>query len=155
MNYEYLYDQPELPGFTPEYIEIMKKHFISLFDASNRWRTISYFLASALLITASLIVGIADNLFGIAMLFGGIIFLFFSLLHPWKKWKNYAIMAGIFAGIIVLTMAVTIILGLTGNEKYINEAWVIIIVCFICIPGIIVGITGAILHRKRNRPDLD
>src|SRR4030042_4401189 len=129
----------------------MKEHFISLFDPSHRWRTISYFLASALLITASLIVGIEDNLFGIAMIFGGIFFLFFSLLHPWRKRKNYAILAGIFAGLIVLTVVLIIILAHTGNSQYIKEGWVIVIICFICIPGIIVGIIGTILHRKKNK----
>jgi len=133
----------------------MKEHFVSLFDHSHRWRTISYFLASALLITASLMVGIEDNLFGIVMIFGGIIFLFFSLLHPWRKRKNFAILTGIFTGIIVLTVVVVTILAHTGNSQYINEAWVIVIVCFICIPGIIVGIIGAILHRKKNQIDLD
>jgi hypothetical protein len=84
------------------------------------------------------------------MIFGGIFFLFFSLLHPWRKRKNYAILAGIFAGIIVLTVVVITILAQTGNSQYIKEGWVIVIICFICIPGIIVGIIGTILHRKKK-----
>ena len=73
----------------------MKKHFLSLFDLRHRWLTISFFLTSAMLIVASQIMGTIDNVPGILVLLGGTICLFFALLHPWRKSKNYTILAGV------------------------------------------------------------
>ena len=58
------------------------KHLRSLFEMSNRKLTISFLLASIILIVASQQIGIADNLPGIAALWGGMICLFFAICIP-------------------------------------------------------------------------
>ena len=129
----------------------MKKHFQLLFDPAHRWMTLSFFLAAVLLIIASQVVGTTDNLPGIAMLICGMIFLFFALLHPWRKSQNYGILAGVCVGLIVLTFLGISILAALHKDKYISEAVVMGFIGLICIPGILAGIIGAIIWAVRNK----
>jgi hypothetical protein len=123
----------------------MKKHILSLFDPAHRWWTLSLFLASVLLILAANFVGINDNLPGIVILYSGIIFLFFTLLHPWTKWKNYAILIAICIGIMFLEWLGIHILDSLNKTEHISEAVTMIIAFFICLPGIMAGIIGIII----------
>jgi len=130
----------------------MKKHLLSLFDHSHRWVTISFFLTSVLLIVASRIVGITDNLPGIAMLLGGMISLYFTLLHPWRKSKNYAILAGVLVGLVLLTFLTIYTLSSLQKTEYISEGLVMGFIGLICFPGIIAGAIGALFcEKKRNK----
>jgi hypothetical protein len=124
----------------------MKNHFSSLFEPSHRQQTILYFIISVVLIVASEIAGLTDNLIGIAALLTGVCFLFYTLLHTWKRGRSYAIMAWIFAGIILLTLAVIYLLSILGYEQYLSRGVVMFIMFLICLPGIIVGILGAIFN---------
>ena len=90
--------------------------------------------------------GTTDNLIGIASLITGVCFLFYTLLHTWKRSRSYAIMAWVFAGIIVLTLAVIYLLSAMGFEQYLSEGVVMFIMFLICLPGIIVGILGTIFN---------
>jgi hypothetical protein len=129
----------------------MKKHLLSLFDPSHRWRTISFLLASALLITASQIVGTTDNLPGIVMLLAGMTCLLFAMLHPWRKSKNYAILAGVLSGLILLTFLAIFILSTVHKTEYLSEAIVMGFIGLICIPGIVAGITGILFWANREK----
>ena len=129
----------------------MKQHFISLFDSSYRWMTLSLFSAAVLLIIASQIVGTTDNFPGLIMLFFGMISLFLTFLHPWRKSGNYAILAGIFLGIIVIMFAIIHLLDSLNKTEYISEGVVMILFFLICIPGIVVGIFGTIFLAARNK----
>ena len=122
----------------------MKKHLQSLFDPQHRLLTISFFLASALLIIASQIMGTTDNIPGILVLFCGVICLFFALLHPWRKSNYYAILAGVCFGLILLTFLIIYILMLLQKTEFINEGVVMILIGLICVPGIVTGIIGLI-----------
>ncbi len=124
----------------------LKEHFISLFDTSNRSKTLWYFLFGVVLIVASQLIGTNHNLIGIAARITGVCSLFFTLLHPWKKGRNYAVMAWIFAGAIALMFITIYILSVTGHEKYIDKGWIMFIIFLICLPGIVVGILGAIFN---------
>lgn len=129
----------------------MKKHFLSMFDPAHRRRTITFFSTAVLLIIAAQLVGIADNLPGIAMLLSGMIFLFFSILHPWRKVENYAILIGVCFGIILLILLGIYILSLLNKTEYISEAFTMILIFLICVPGIMVGIIGAIFWSVRRK----
>ena len=129
----------------------MKKHVLSLLDPAHRWYTFSFFLAAVLLIMGSQVVGTTDNLPGIAMLLGGMIFIFFTLLHPWRKSQNYGIFAGISAGFIGLTFLVIHILAALHKDEYISEGIVMGFIGLICIPGILSGIIGAIIWASRKK----
>ena len=129
----------------------MKKHFLSLFDPSHRWWTISFFLASVLLIIISQIMGTTDNLPGIAMLLFGMVCLFFALLHPWRKSKNYAILAGVLFGLILLTFLAIFILSSVHKTEHISEAIVMGFIGLFCIPGIVAGITGILFWSNREK----
>lgn len=129
----------------------MKQHFLLLFDSTYRWTTLSLFLAAVLLIIASQIVGTTDNLPGLIMLFFGMISFFLTFLHPWRKSGNYAILAGIFLGIIVLMFGIIYLLDILNKTEYISEGVVMILFFLICIPGIVVGIFGTIFFAVRNK----
>jgi hypothetical protein len=128
----------------------MKKHFLSLFDHPNRWFTFSFFLAALMLIVASQVVGINDNFAGITMLLSGMVFLFFSLLHPWKNSGNYGLLATMCIGLICLTFLLIYILSLMGKSQYISEGIVMAFIGLFCIPGILTGIIGAVIRANRK-----
>jgi hypothetical protein len=128
----------------------MKTHLVSLFNPIYRMWTISLFAAALLLITGSQIVGTTDNLPGIAMLFSGVIFLFFSLLHPWRKARSYGILAGICVGIIILEYLGILLLSVLHKEQYISEGIAMITAFLFCLPGIIVSIIGSIICSLRQ-----
>jgi MFS family permease len=124
----------------------MKKHFFSLFSPEHRRRTMILFVISILLITVSQIVGITDNFPGISLLLSGMIFLFFTFLHPWRKVENYALLIGISVGIIVLVLLTIQVLVLIKKTDYISEGVVMAIVFLICLPGILSGIIGTLIY---------
>jgi hypothetical protein len=115
----------------------MKNHFISLFDSGQVRKTIILFLIAAVLISVSLITGISDNLPMIAMLFAGIIFLFFALLHPWNKAAWFAILAAVCLVILILDFLWPLI----------SEGFAMT-VGFVCFAGIITGIIGIFTRTK-------
>ena len=129
----------------------MKKHFISLFDKTHLRKTIYLFIIAVLLITISSLVGISDNIPMIAMLLSGIIILFFSVLHPWKKAGNYAILAGVCIGILLLEGLSIHILASMHLDKYLSEGIAMGVAFLICVPGIIVGIIGTIICAAREK----
>jgi hypothetical protein len=140
----------------------MKKHFLSLLDTSHRKWTFSFLLIAIVLIIAGTLVGIADNFPGIIMVFLGMVFLFFSLIHPWRKPSYYLILSGICFGIVVL-----IILGIyiyasifikpgleqtPGAGDDFLEGFAILTTFFICAPGIIAGLSGAVIRAVQKKP---
>lgn len=129
----------------------MKKHFISLFSSAQLKWTISLFLIAALFIIISSLVGISDNLPMIAMLLTGIILLFFAVLHPWKKAYNYGILAMVCIGILLLEWLGINILAKMHLDKYLSEGIAMGVAFLICVPGIIVGIIGAIICSVRKK----
>lgn len=152
----------------------MKKHFIALFDVKHRRWTFSFLLLAVILIVVSDIVTISDNPPGIALLYSGVVFLFLTIVHPWRKVKPYLIMAGICALIMAL-----IFIGLHVYDKFffqrepggkpteaenIIEAIIFMTVLFGCVPGLFIGIVGAItraiinnisINRKLPDPTID
>jgi hypothetical protein len=115
----------------------MKKHFISLFGSNRIRKTAILFSISALLISVSLIVGTSDNIPMITMLLAGIIFLFFTVLHPWEKAASFA----------VLTVVCFVILALDFMWPFINED-VAMTAGFGCLAGIMTGIIGIFTRVK-------
>jgi hypothetical protein len=87
----------------------------------------------------------------IAMLLVGIIILFFTVLHPWEKERNYEILAGICTGILLLEWLGITILDKMGKGEYINDKVTEGIIIFINIPGIIVGVIGVIICAVRKK----
>ena len=124
----------------------MKKHFISLFDTDHLWWTISLFGIGVVLIVIASIIGVSDNPPGIVLFYAGLISLFFSVLHPWKKAINYAILAGVCIGIFLLGLLVITILDKLGSSQSMKIDGILEgTVFFICIPGIVVSVIGAII----------
>jgi hypothetical protein len=129
----------------------MKKHFISLFDSAHLKWTISLFTIAVLLIIISSLVGISDNLPMIAMLLTGIILLFFAVLHPWEKAVNYGILVGVCVGTLLLEWLGIHILASMHLDKYLSEGIAMGVAFLICVPGILVGIIGAIICAVRKK----
>jgi hypothetical protein len=129
----------------------MKKHFISLFDSEHLKWTIALFVGAVLFIIISSLVGINDNLPMIAMLLTGIILLFFAVLHPWNKAGNYGILVIICIGILLLGWLGIAILASMHLDKYLSEGIAMGVAFLICVPGILVGIIGAIICAVRKK----
>jgi len=129
----------------------MKKHFISLFDSSHLKWTISLFTIAVLLIITAILVGTTDNLPMIAILLVGIIILFFALLHPWEKASNYGILAGVCIGILLLEWLGIHILASMHLNQYLSEGIAMGVAFLICVPGILVGIIGAIICAVKKK----
>jgi hypothetical protein len=122
----------------------MRNHFISLFDATHLRRTIYLFVIAAVLIIASFLAGENETLLTIFLL-AGIISLFFTVLHPWKKASNYWILVGVCIGILLLILLGITVLDKMGKGESVNDNITEGIILLVCVPGIIVGITGAII----------
>jgi hypothetical protein len=129
----------------------MVKHLLSLFNPVQIRITISLLTSAILLIISSLFVGITDNMPGISLLLSGMIFLFFTFLHPWRKVENYALLIGVSVAIIVLVMLVIQILVWLKMTEYISEGVVMIIVFLVCLPGILSGIIGTLIYAFRKK----
>jgi len=71
--------------------------------------------------------------------------------HLWKKTSTYLILIGVCVGILLLEwLGITIISRVRGGE-YINDNIAEGVVFFICIPGILIGIIGAIICAVRKK----
>jgi len=98
----------------------------------------------------SRIVGITDNLPGIVMLMVGIILLYFSVLHPWRRVEYYAFLIGIFVFILLLEwIGIRLLVSLKRTE-FLNEGMAMILAFFICMPGILTGIIGTLICTFRK-----
>lgn len=139
----------------------MKNHFLSLFQTTNRKWTLSLLCIGTILIIAGNLVGISDNPPGIVMVFLGMILLFFALIHSWRKPSYYLILAGISAGIIFLIfLGIYIYASLFLKPGSANvptaagnffEAFFMLTIIFICMPGIIAGLLGAIIRGVQKK----
>ncbi len=129
----------------------MKKHFASLFDATHLKKTIYLFIISAVLIIVSSCVGVSDNLPMIAMLLAGIMLLIYAMVHPWKKAMNYTILALVCIGILLLEWLIIIILDKIDKTELISEGLAMGLTFLVCVPGLMVGITGAIFYAIRKK----
>jgi len=119
----------------------MKRHFLSLLNPTHRWLTISFSLASVLLFIACALKvrGIVPDPFH-TFLVGGMVFLFFALLHPWREYKYYFLLAGVCSGILILQLVLLV--------TKVGDGWhflaIMILIALICVSGIVVGILGSI-----------
>ncbi len=71
--------------------------------------------------------------------------------HPLKKTRTYLILTGVCIGIILLIIIVITIFDKLGKGENINDDFIEGIIIFICIPGILIGITGAIISAVRKK----
>ena len=71
--------------------------------------------------------------------------------HPLKKTGTYLILIGVCIGILLLDLLVITILDKMNKGEFINDTISEGIIIFICIPGIITGITGAIICSFRKK----
>jgi hypothetical protein len=127
----------------------MRKYFTTLFDAAHRKLTMRFAIISVFLNVGSVFTGTVDNLPGITMLIGGMCCLIFTFVHPWKRGKNYAIMAGLSIVLIMVTFGMLRFLKSNGYEQFLPETLILSIAGLICIPGIIVGAIGSIIYGEK------
>ena len=69
----------------------------------------------------------------------------------WGKTRTYVILIGICIGIMLLELLVITILDSMNKGELINDDIAEGIIILICIPGILVGITGAIITAVRKK----
>jgi len=71
--------------------------------------------------------------------------------HIWKKTRTYLILIGVCIGILLLVLLGITVLDIMGKAGNINDNITEGIILFICIPGIIIGIIGAIICAIRKK----
>ena len=71
--------------------------------------------------------------------------------HLWKKTSTYLILIAVCIGILLLEFLGITILDKMNKGEYINDAIAEGVLFFICFPGIIVGIIGAIICSFRKK----
>jgi hypothetical protein len=71
--------------------------------------------------------------------------------HLWEKTNTYLILIGLCIGILLLELLGITILDKMNKGEYINDSIAEGIIFFICIPGILVGIIGAIICAVRKK----
>lgn len=69
----------------------------------------------------------------------------------WKSKSTYLILIGVCIGILLLVILGVTVLDKLGKGESINDKIAEGIIFFICIPGIIVGIIGAIICAIRKK----
>ena len=70
--------------------------------------------------------------------------------HLWQKTSTYLILIGVCVAILLLEVLVITILDKMGKGETINDTIAESVAFFICVPGIIVGIIGAIICAVRK-----
>jgi hypothetical protein len=71
--------------------------------------------------------------------------------HLWKKASTYVFLTIVCVGIILLELLLITILDKMGKGEYVNDNIAEGVIFFICIPGILVGIIGAIICAVRKK----
>jgi multisubunit Na+/H+ antiporter MnhB subunit len=71
--------------------------------------------------------------------------------HLWQKTSTYLILIGVCVAILLLEVLVITILDKMGKGETINDTIAESVAFFICVPGIIVGIIGAIICAVRKK----
>ncbi len=71
--------------------------------------------------------------------------------HLLKKTNTYLILTGICVGILVLEWLGITILDKMGKGDYVNDNIAEGVAFFICFPGILIGIIGAIICAVRKK----
>ena len=71
--------------------------------------------------------------------------------HYLRKTNIYLILIGVYIGIILLVLLGITVLDKMDKAENINDNIAEGIIFFICIPGIIVGIIGAIICAVRKK----
>lgn len=69
----------------------------------------------------------------------------------WRKTHTWLILAGFSVGIILIEILIVTIMDRLGKGAHVNDDLVQSIIFLICFPGIIVGLTGALIcsfHKK-------
>jgi hypothetical protein len=119
----------------------MKTHFLTLFSNENRKKTLVFLVSSTVLIIASQIVGINDNIPGIAMIGIGVILFYYSFVHIWKTSKKFILLIYVSLGIMLIQLLVIFIFRWL-HLGY-GEGLTMIVYFLICIPLLFVGLFGA------------
>ena len=136
----------------------MKTYLLSLFNAKNRILTITFMVVSLSLIITSLILGMKNNLSMNLLFVSGVFFLYLSLLHAWRKARQYFYLLAVTSGILILLFLITFIVS-NINLGAVNPAkiqvlsgglFTIVGLC-ICLPGMIIGLLGSIIHGQREK----
>jgi uncharacterized membrane protein YidH (DUF202 family) len=71
--------------------------------------------------------------------------------HLWKRTSTYAILIAVCIGIMLLEFLVVTFLDKMGQGENINDNITEGVLFFICIPGILIGIIGAIISAVRKK----
>lgn len=71
--------------------------------------------------------------------------------HLLKKTRTYLILLGVCTSILLLVILGITVLDKMGKSHLVKDDITGVVVFFICIPGIIIGLTGAVICALRKK----
>jgi len=127
---------------------------------NNRKLTFIFFIIGCLLLVMAYIIGIADNLPGILLLYLGTIALILSFVHSWRKPRKFKILTIVsIIGIPVFIILYNLLYGLskmsaeiTLLSSFLNLLSVLsfLLAIIVCPAGLLIGLVGAVIIKSKN-----
>jgi len=135
----------------------------TLFNEKNRKTTLVLLLTGVTLISLALIMGIADNLPGIMLLYSGCISLITLFTRQWRTIKNFFLLF-VFSiigliGFSILHNVLYALKILAGDINLLSDNFEILsvttflIAVLLCPPGILVGGAGSLIYYFKKRTE--
>ncbi|MFH0842212.1 MAG: hypothetical protein V1903_06285 [Bacteroidota bacterium] len=138
----------------------MKNHFITLFNRTNRTRTIFFLSIAVFFFPFALFLRTLEYPAVIwihqILLFGGAFSLFTGLFRIWALPKHFFLFAGacFVIALIPFFVIVPVVNAInTGPGTKFEEALtgvIFFIIVYLCIPGIIFGLAGAVYRSAKK-----
>jgi len=131
------------------------------FSPGNRRWTLLLLAAVAVLAVAAGVVGIDDNPIGISLVMLSATSLVLALAHPWRASAQFRRLTYVsalgFVVLLVLGIALQALVELTGMPGLVDQLLgvagtaFLLGAGFLCVPGLVVGVSGTLLMRRRER----
>lgn len=127
----------------------------------NRNRSLIFLTTCGLLAIAAVVVGIDDNPIGITLAALSAASFVLAFAHAWRTSAQFwrlalACVLGFFV-LVALGIVLQILMERTGLTSLVGQILgfvgtaFLLVAAFLCIPGFLIGILGALLMRKRER----
>jgi len=146
------------------------KNFLKLiFKKKHRKATITFLILGVILTVLAFVVGISDNLPGIALWYLGIVALIMAFAHTWRRIKNFRNLLIVsiigFPVFVVLHNVMYGLAELAENIYLVNillsglDVLFFLLAIIVCPPGIVVGILGIVVlfqkQKSRNKEKIN
>lgn len=126
----------------------------------NRKLTFFFFATACISLAIAFIIGIADNLPGILLLYLGTISLILTFIHKWREFKKFKTLTLVsIIGIPVFIVLYNLLYGLskmsaeiTLLSSFLNllSGLSFLLAIIVCPAGLLIGLVGAVIIKNKN-----